>query len=123
MMRAALILSLVLVLVLASGCAISTSEVGGPLPSAEGLEVGRSTRAEALATLGPPRLVRRQFDGDLYTWRRTRSRRNSITILPIYVKAFYYSAGKSLRDDLSLFFDRDGILRGMGQRLETEEGG
>jgi hypothetical protein len=119
MMRTALILALVFV----SGCAIKTSEVGGPLPSAEGLEVGRSTRAEALATLGPPRLVRRQFDGDLYTWRRTRSRRNSITILPIYVKAFYYSAGKSLRDDLSLFFDRDGILRGMGQRLETEEGG
>ncbi len=108
-------------LLLLSGCAFTTAEIGGPLPSAEGLVVGSTTKPEALSALGPPRLVQRQFDGDLYTWRRIRTRSRSITILPVYVKAFYYSSGESRRDDLSLFFDREGILRGVGLRRETEE--
>ncbi len=113
-----------LVLVVAlSGCALTITEVGGKLPSAEGLVVGSTTLPQALAALGPPRLVQRQFDGDLYTWRRTRTRTRSITILPVYVKAFHYSAGESRRDALGLFFDRDGILRGVGVRRETEENG
>ena len=112
-----------LLMVFLSGCAIKIMEVGTTPPSAEGLVVGHTTRPEALSALGPPRLVQRQFDGDLYTWRRTRTRRHSITILPVYVKAFYYSSGESRRDDLSLFFDRDGILQGVGTRRETEEDG
>jgi hypothetical protein len=68
-----------------------------------------------------PVLVRRQFDGDLYTWRRTKSRLRSLTILPVYVKAFFYSHSESRRDDLSLLFDHGGVLRGVGLRRETEE--
>jgi hypothetical protein len=119
MMRVTAFLSLLLL----SGCAWTSTVVGGSLPSAEALVVGRSTTPEALAALGPPRLVRQQFDGALYTWRRTESRSRSITILPIYVKAFHYSSGESRRDDLSLFFDREGVLRGVGERRETEEDG
>ncbi len=104
-----------------SGCAFTFTEVGTSVPGPGGLEIGRSTKAEALATLGPPVLVRRQFDGDLYTWRRTKSRLRSLTILPVYVKAFYYSDHESRRDDLSLLFDHDGVLRGIGLRRETEE--
>jgi len=105
-----------------SGCSLVYTEVGVPVPSSEGLVVGRTTKVEVLESLGPPRLVRRQFDGVLYTWRRTKSRRRSLTLLPIYVRAFHYSDGQSDRDDLSLLFDREGILRGVGRRLETEEG-
>jgi hypothetical protein len=104
------------------GCALSYTAIGTRVPEAKGLEIGRSTKPEVLEALGPPRLVRRQFDGDLYTWRRIKSRRRSLTILPIYVRAFYYSDGESRRDELSLLFDREGILRGIGRRLETEEG-
>ena len=92
------------------------------LPESSGLEIEITTKVEVLERLGPPRLVRRQFDGDLYTWRRTRSRRRSLTLIPIYVRAFHYSDGESHRDDLSLLFDREGILRGVGYRLETQEG-
>lgn len=106
---------------LLSGCAFTNSEIGVPLPSAAGLVVGTTTKPEALAALGPPRLVRRQFDGDLYTWRQTKSRTRSITLFPMYVKAFFYSSGESRRDDLSLFFDREGILRGVGLRRESDE--
>ena len=39
------------------------------------------------------------------------------------MKAFFYADGESRRDDLSLLFDREGVLRGIGRRLETEESG
>lgn len=113
--------ALLLACLLLPGCAITYSEVGAPVPTAEGLEIGVTTKAEALARLGPPRIVRRQFDGDLYTWRRSKARRRSLTLLPIYVRAFYYSSGESRRDDLSLLFDPSGVLQGVGLRLETEE--
>ena len=113
----------IIALGLLSGCSFTYTEIGIPVPEADGLEIGRSTKPDVLEALGPPRLVRRQFDGELYTWRRTKSRQRSITILPIYVKAFFFSDGESRRDELSLLFDREGVLRGIGRRLETEEGG
>lgn len=114
---------MVMALVLLTGCSLTYSEVGVRVPEATGLEIGRSTKSDVLAALGPPRLVRRQFDGDLYTWRRTRTRTRSLTIFPVYVRAFFYSDADSRRDELSLLFDHDGILRGIGRRLETEEDG
>ena len=77
----------VVALGLLSGCSLTYTEIGIPVPEADGLEIGRSTKPDVLEALGPPRLVRRQFDGELYTWRRTKSRRRSITIVPIYVRA------------------------------------
>lgn len=106
-----------------AGCSWTYTEIGTALPESDGLEIGRTTKPEALAVLGPPHLVRRQFDGDLYTWRRTTSRNRSFTLLPVYVKLFHYSNGESRRDDLSLLFDREGVLRGAGTRLESEEDG
>lgn len=103
-----------------AGCAFTTTEVGRPIQGPEGLAVGFTTKAEALAKLGAPTLVQRQFDGDLYTWRRTLATRRSVTILPVYVKAFYYSSGESRRDALSLFFDAQGVLQGVGLRRESE---
>ena len=105
------------------GCSLSYTEIGIPVPEADGLEIGRTTKSHVLEALGPPRLVRRQFDGELYTWRRTKGRRRSLEILPIFVKAFFYSDGESRRDELSLLFDHEGVLQGIGRRLETEESG
>ena len=113
----------IIALGLLCGCALTYTEIGTRVPETQGLEIGRSTKPDVLEALGPPRLVRRQFDGELYTWRRTKKRTRSLTILPIYVRAFFYSDGDSRRDDLSLLFDREGILRGVGRRLETEEEG
>lgn len=114
-------LVLVLVAWLGSGCALNYFEVGVPVPEPEGLEVGHTTVTEVLDRFGPPRLIRRQFDGELYTWRRLVGRQRSLTLLPAYVRAFHYSESESFRDDLSLLFDRDGVLRGVGLRLEGAE--
>jgi outer membrane protein assembly factor BamE (lipoprotein component of BamABCDE complex) len=113
----------VIALGLLCGCTLSYTEIGIRVPETDGLEIGRSTKPEVLEALGAPHLVRRQFDGELYTWRRTKNRRRSLILLPVYVRAFYYSDGESRRDELSLLFDREGVLRGIGRRLETEERG
>ena len=101
--------------------ALAASELLLPVPPTEGLNIGRTTKAQALALLGPPRIIHRQFDGDLYVWRRTKSRKRSLTLLPVYVRAFHYSNGVSKRDDLSLLFDREGVLQGVGLRLENRD--
>lgn len=116
-------IGLLLALALLSGCSLTYTEVGVRVPDPDGLVIGLSTKPQVLEALGPPRLVRRQFDGELYTWRRTKTRRRSLKILPIYVRAFFYADGESRRDELSLLFDREGVLRGIGRRLETEESG
>lgn len=115
------VLALLLLLALGQGCAFTYESIGVPVPDTDGLEIGRSTKADALASLGAPRLVQMQFDGQLYTWRWTKKRNRSVTLLPVYVEAFFYSDGDSRRDDLSLLFDREGVLRGIGLRRETEE--
>lgn len=114
------LLALVLT-VLLSGCAFTFVTVGVPVPDPSGLEVGVTTKAEALEQLGAPRMVRMQFDGDLYTWRLIKERSRSLTVMPVYVEAFFYSDGRSRRDDLSLLFDREGVLQGVGLRRETQE--
>ena len=70
---------------------------------------------------GPPHHVQRQHDGDLYTWRRKVDKARSIVFFPMYAKVFKYGTSSSSRDDLALLFDTEGVLLGMGLRLETEE--
>ena len=114
-------LALLWVAWLGTGCALTYFEVGVPVPDPAGLEVGRTTVTEVLERFGPPRLIRRQFDGELYSWRRLEGRQRSLTLLPAYVRAFHYSKAETLRDDLSLLFDRDGVLQGIGVRLESAD--
>ena len=114
-------LALVFVAWLCSGCALTYFEVGVPVPDPAGLEIGRTTVTEVLELYGPPRLIRRQFDGELYSWRRLKGAQRSLTLLPAYVRAFHYSRAESLRDDLSLLFDREGVLQGIGLRLESAD--
>ena len=105
------------------GCSLTYTEVGQDVPVTDGLEVGVTTEEEVLARLGPPRVIRRQFDGVLYTWRHLKGRRRSLTLLPIFVQIFHWEVGQLLRDDVSLLLGNDGILRAIGIRLETRAPG
>lgn len=118
-MTRTLLVPALLALLALPACSLSTTEIGRPLPEPRGLEIGRTTKAEALARLGPPHVARRQFDGDLYSWQRTVVKSRELVVLPVYVRAFHYADKRSRRDDLSLLFDREGVLRGIGRRLET----
>ena len=114
--------SMLLALVL-SGCTLTYTRVGEEIPETHGLEIGITTREAALAQLGAPLYTRRQFDGELYVWRRERGRSRSITVLPVFVRLFSWEDTQLLRDEVALLFDREGILRGIGRRIETEEDG
>lgn len=120
-LRSPHILGVILLLAALCGCSFTYTEVGTKVPDTNGLEIGVSTTTDALAQLGPPRIVRKQFDGELFTYRRIESKRRSLTILPIFVKILYVAAGEQLSDDVSLLFDRKGVLRGIGTRLESEQ--
>ncbi len=113
-------LAVVLLAAALGGCALSYTRVGADVPDGSDLEVGWTTREQALTQLGPPRIVQRQYDGELYVWRHVRGQSRSITILPIFVRAFHWEDSRLLRDDLALFFGPDGVLRAVGQRSETD---
>ncbi len=42
-------------------------------------------------------------------------------MLPIFVRLFFWEETRLFRDEVALLFDREGILRGIGRRLETGE--
>ena len=94
-------------------CSISHTTMGGALPATEGLRIGQTTKAEALALLGAPLSVRRQFDGDMLFWSRREEhgiRLRLVPFLPIYER----SDGHAEEDVLALLFDHDGVLVGFG---------
>ncbi len=108
-------------LVLLPACEIVRTQVGTEVPGIEGLAVGVTTREQALERLGPPRIVRRQFGGELYTWRMQRGYSRSIAILPVFLRLFFWQDARLLQDDVTLLFDDDGVLLAVGRRLESEE--
>ena len=109
---------------LASGlaaCTLTYTRVGTEVPDTEDLEIGVSQREDVLERLGAPLYVRRQFDGELYVWRRLQGRSRSVQILPVLLQIFFWEDSRLLRDDVALLFDRDGTLQGIGRRIETDE--
>lgn len=117
-MKAPRRLVVLLLLILLPGCRLYHETVGRPLPeNLSGLKTGETTKAEALAVLGAPDSVQRQFDGDLYLWYQADNwseRLLLVPLLPIYDR----TRGETRTDRLSLLFDRDGILRGLGLQRE-----
>ena len=99
---------------LLAACALSYRTVGDPLPNGrDHLVVGTTTKAQTLQILGPPISVQRQFDGELLVYRQEKRSSRSLTLIP-FIPIFYYSDGEGLRNDLTLLFDKDAVLRGIG---------
>ncbi|MBI1852713.1 MAG: hypothetical protein HYR85_20420 [Planctomycetes bacterium] len=120
--RAALVSS---VLALAS-CTIGRVYQGTPFPDdpAAGLVRGRTTKAEALRTLGPPGRIHHQTDGDIFAYSFDRTNYKSFAISePVitHFTLFSWSREDGRRDRLVLFFDRAGILEDWGLSHETAD--
>ena len=112
------VLAVALALWPAGGCTIVHQSSGGPVPDARAtLTVGVSSKAQALAALGPPFSVRRQFDGDLLLWRRDDSRSRRLLLVP-FIPIYEHSEGHAETDELALLFDRAGVLSGIGERRD-----
>ena len=90
---------------------------------------GSVSKAEVLATLGPPIHVIGQDTGEVFVYRRLARDTNVINLNPAMISfvpappvPIYYGSDSSGRDDtLMLFFDREGRLRNSGERLGIAE--
>lgn len=102
-------------------CSLRDTRSGGLPPDASALVPGRSTKAEALALLGPPHFVRRQFDGDLLVWRADRARSERLLLVP-FVPLYERFEGDARIDQLALLFDRAGLLAGVGESRDGATG-
>jgi hypothetical protein len=107
-----------LALLSATGCTIVHRTAGRELPAtSDALAIGRTTKSEALARLGPPASVRRQFDGDLLLWRRDELHSRTLLLVPL-IPIYQRTDGHSDSDVLALLFDRAGVLAGIGERRD-----
>lgn len=112
-MRVTLRLLLPLLLISAS-CTVARQTIGRQLPAAlDDLQIGISTKADALALLGPPASVRRQFDGDLLFYRRDVVNSWGILLVPL-LPIYSHWEGEASSDILALLFDHRGVLAGIG---------
>lgn len=100
-------------------CSIRHTTAGRALPSIDGLEIGRSRKADVLRQLGAPASVRRQHDGDLFIYRRTESRYALLRLVP-YLVIYERSRACERADQIVVLFDSQGTLAGIGLEREVE---
>ena len=93
---------------------------------------GPVSKAEVLATLGPPIHVIGQDTGEVFVYRRLARDTRTINLNPAMVNLFgptvpipiYYDSQTSGRDDtLMVFFDSQGRVQGEGFNLGIQETG
>ncbi|MGI9431925.1 MAG: hypothetical protein ACR2PQ_06915 [Myxococcota bacterium] len=92
-------------------------------------EAGVLSKAQVLASLGPPSHTIGQPDGEIFVYRREALDRWVIELNPAFVPTgiptppipLYFGSFTRGRDDtLMVFFDRDGHLRGRGVKLTID---
>jgi hypothetical protein len=107
-------------------CTIQRDYVGNEfkdLPEGS-VVVGRTTKGEILELMGPPDRILRQYDGDVFVYAYIR--RNATTIAieePVITNLmlFTYQKSQEKSDRLVVFFDRAGLLAGLGFRRGTQQ--
>jgi outer membrane protein assembly factor BamE (lipoprotein component of BamABCDE complex) len=109
-----------------SACTIGRRYTGVEIrddPTAR-IQPGSTTRAEVLAIFGPPDRILRQTTGDVFVYRFERRNSTSFTLEePIVtdMEIFSWNKVQEKSDQLTVFFDREGIVTGFGYRRGTEE--
>lgn len=112
--------ALLLLLLLLDACTLVRREDGRPVSTElEALRPGVTTKAQALALLGAPETIQRQFDGDLLTWRWRLARSRSLLLVPV-LTLVQLQDGQDGEDRLTLLFDEDGVLRGQGVSRDAQ---
>jgi outer membrane protein assembly factor BamE (lipoprotein component of BamABCDE complex) len=113
-MRRVTALCLLALMFATTACTISHRSSGRELPdSIEQLSIGSTTKAQALTLLGPPVSVRRQFDGDLFFYRRDVINSWQLLLFPL-APLYAHWEGEANSDIMALLFDHRGVLAGVG---------
>jgi outer membrane protein assembly factor BamE (lipoprotein component of BamABCDE complex) len=117
---------MILLLMLASSCTIGRTYVGSELlhNPAEMIMPGQTTKSQILDFFGPPVVVQRQHDGDIFTYAYIRSNYSKLLIeepIVTNLKVFTYSKTQQKHDILVILFDRDGTVKNFGFQRSTNE--
>ena len=89
------------------------------------------SKADVLATLGPPIQVIPQDQGEIFVYRRVSRSANTLNINPSMVSGlgptvpiplYYARSSKGRNDTLMIFFDEKGMYRAESVRFDIEEG-
>jgi outer membrane protein assembly factor BamE (lipoprotein component of BamABCDE complex) len=90
------------------------------------LVVGETSKAQVLASFGPPDLIVRQLDGDVFVYRFLRRNTNTFTLEePVFTNFTFFTYTRSTEKDdrLSILFDARGVVSSFGLRRGTAEFG
>ena len=111
---------------LATGCLMTRSYLGNELPPAAdgGIVLGKTTKSDVLRDLGPPDRLVRQFDGDVFVYEYIRRNESTLELEePVFshYTFFEYTKVTEKNDRMVVFFDRGGVVSGVGFRRGTEQ--
>ena len=107
-----------------SGCVLSRTTDGSSIPpqGVEGIVVGESTRADVTRLLGPPEEVifsNREHDPlfeRVFRYEKTQTKQTAWFFI-----IFSYHRSDTKRDEVTVFFDGNGIVEHVGSRLDADE--
>lgn len=112
-----------------SGCTIGRWYVGSPLRADpdERLRNGTTSKAEVLATFGPPDRILRHGTGDVFVYRYDQRNSSELNIgTPPFIgigsyRIFTWSHVQDKSDHLMVFFDTSGVVSAFGYRHGRSE--
>jgi len=118
--------ALVAWLCLSTGCIVYRSYIGNELPPAAdgGIVLGKTTKSDVLRDLGPPDRLVRQYDGEVFVYEYIRRNESTLELEePVFthLTVFEYTRVNEKNDRMVVFFDRSGIVAGVGFRRGTEQ--
>jgi len=117
---------LALLLTLACGCSIGRVYMGSEVRAdpKEKIRIGSTTKGEILETFGPPNLIQKQYDGDIFVYAYLRKNSSKLKIEEPYLTKFVifqYIRIQQKRDGLVILFDKDGVVKNYGFNKGTTE--
>ena len=110
----------------APSCTIGRDYVGKELTAdpAEALRPGQTSVADVLELFGAPNRIQRRHDGEVLVYRYVRNNSSQLQIEePVItgISIFTYTKRQHKANRLTLFFDREGVLRHYGYTRAIEE--
>ena len=116
----------VLLIITVCSCSIGRVYMGSEIKEDPGerIAVGSTTKSEILKIFGPPILVQKQYDGDIFIYAYHRKNSTTLTIEePVFtnITIFTYTRIQQKKDSLVILFDKDGVVKSYGYYEGTTE--
>jgi outer membrane protein assembly factor BamE (lipoprotein component of BamABCDE complex) len=117
---------MVFLIISVCSCSIGRVYMGSEIKEdpKEKIAVGSTTKSEILEIFGPPILVQKQYDGDIFIYAYHRKNSTTLTLEePVFtnITFFTYTRIQQKKDSLVILFDKDGVVKNYGHYKGTTE--